>query len=248
MDNIDPSASVDDLATTTGRLLVRSGIEIGHTLEAMRADGDLVTAELEQGERIFLSHVLHVDADAGWFAVACSDSKEANLALLASASTNIACNHRGAHYEFVAPEPREMEHAGAAAIRFRLPVALLTMQRRSRQRAPLPPSVPLRCEIPWGRLTLDAQVVDISLGGLGTLVYDPGVHIEPGARLSRVRIIHPERRPVLVELEVRYSVRITLRDGRPAIRSGCRFVGARKDLEDLIRLFVTDLDAPPPAA
>lgn len=247
MESIDPSASVDDLATTTGRLLVRSGIEIGHTLEAMRADGDRVTAQLDQGELMFLSHLLHVDADAGWFALACSESKEANLALLASVSTSMACNHRGAHYEFVAREPRVTEHSGVAAIRFALPVALLTMQRRARQRSPLPPSVPLRCEIPWGTLVLDAQVVDVSLGGVGTLVYDPGVQIEPGARLKRVRIIHPERRPVLVELEVRYSVRITLRDGRPAIRSGCRFVGARKDLEDLIRLFVTDLDAPAPA-
>ncbi len=49
-------ASIDAVATTT-RLLVRSGIEIGHTLEAMLADGDPITAEVQQGERLFLSRM-----------------------------------------------------------------------------------------------------------------------------------------------------------------------------------------------
>ena len=245
MESIDPSASVDDLATTTTRLLVRSGIEIGHTLEAMLADGDAVTAEVQQGERLFLSRLLRVEAFEGWFVVACSATKETNLALLLSSSVTLTCNHRGVHYNFIATAPRETDHEGLAAIRFTLPLALFAHQRRAQPRIQMPPSVPLRCEIEWGPVSFDAQVVDVSLDGIGTITYDTDIHLQAGTRLERVRIIHPQRGPVVVDLEVRYSCPAVERDGTPAMRSGCRFLGAPEDLNDLIRLFVTDLDAKP---
>lgn len=237
-------ASIDAIATTT-RLLVRSGIEIGHTLEAMLADGDAVTAEVQQGERLFLSRLLHVDTLEGSFVVACTASKEANLALLTSASTTFTCNHRGAHYGFVAKVQSETDHEGSAAIRFAFPIALFAHQRRAQSRIRMPPSVPLRCEIDWGPLSFDAQVVDVSLDGIGTIIYDTDIDLKTGTRLKGVRIVHPERSPVIVDLEVRYSCRVVGRDGTHAMRSGCRFLGALEDLNDLIRLFVTDLDAKP---
>jgi hypothetical protein len=73
------------------------------------------------------------------------------------------------------------------------------------------------------------------------MIYDAGIALTPGTRLRRVRIEHPKR-TVLVGLEVRHVRRVLLRNGRPAMRAGCRFIGARHDIEDLIRLFVTDLD------
>ena len=237
-------ASIDAIATTT-RLLVRSGIEIGHTLEAMLADGDAVTAEVQQGERLFLSRLLHVDALEGSFVVACTASKDANLALLTSASTTFTCNHRGAHYGFIATAPRETDHQGSAAIRFAFPIALFAHQRRAQPRIQTPPVVPLRCEIDWGPLSFDAQVVDVSLDGIGTIIYGTDIHLQTGTRLNGARIVHPERSPVVVDLEVRYSCRVVGRDGTPAMRSGCRFLGTPDDLNDLIRLFVTDLDAKP---
>lgn len=237
-------ASIDALATTS-RLLVRSGIEIGHTLEAMLADGDAVTAEVRQGEQLFLSRLLRVDAQEGSLVVACTASKEANLALLTSAATTFTCNHRGAHYGFVATAPRETDHEGSAGIRFNFPVALYAHQRRAQARIQMPPIVPLRCEVDWGPLSFDAQVVDVSLDGIGTITYDAGIHLPTGTRLTGVRIVHPDRSPVIVDLEVRYSCRVVARDGRPALRSGCRFLGAPEDLDDLIRLFVTNLDAKP---
>jgi hypothetical protein len=102
--------------------------------------------------------------------------------------------------------------------------------------------VPLRCIIGYGLGSIYAQVVDVSRGGLGTLIADPALRMPPGTRLHGVRIVHPER-VVTADLEVRYALRTLLRDGRDALRVGCRFLAAPQDLDDLIRLFVTDLDA-----
>ena len=239
-----PARTIDGLATT-GRLLVRSGIEIGRTLEAMLADGDNVTAVCQEGERLFLSRLLRVEPVEGRFIVARSATKEADLALLASSSVTFACNHRGAHYNFVATAPCAVEHEGSAAIRFAFPLALYAHQRRTLPRIRAQPRIPLRCEISWGPLSFDAEVVDVSLDGIGTVVYDAGVRLPTGTMLERVRIVHPERSPVIVDLEVRYSCAIIARDGGPAMRSGCRFLGQSEDLRDLMRLFVTELDAAP---
>lgn len=240
----DRPATIDGLATTS-RLLVRSGIEIGHTLEAMLADADAVTAEVQHGERLFLSQLLRVDPSAGTFVVACSEWKEVNRALLASASVTLTCNHRAVTYNFIATAPRAVEHEDSAGIQFNFPLALFVHQRRAQPRFETPPSVPLRCEIEWGPLSFDAQVVDISLEGMGAIIYVAEIHLEAGTRLERARIIHPERSPIMVDLEVRYTTLVTLRDGTPAMRAGCRFLGAPQDLNDLIRLFVTCLDAGP---
>lgn len=229
-------------ADTTGTLLVRSAAEIEESLEEMRAAGDTLSASLEEGEQLFLSRLLQVDPVGRTMTIAFSDARAANRALLARDSVIITCNHRGVHYEFMAARPHEVQLADVAAIRFSLPAAMLAMRRRAHPRFAVPPRVPLKCVVEWGPVSFEAQVVDVSRKGVGTIVYDAGIRLEPGTRLPRARIEHP-RRTVLVGLEVRHARRVTLPDGRPAMRAGCRLIGAHHDLEDLIRLFVTDLEA-----
>lgn len=224
---------------------MRSGIEIGRILEAMRAAGDSVTASLQADEILFMSRFLRVDPEAGIIIIGWSDSKQANTALLARRSITFHCNHQGTRYDFVATDPTEVGHQGETAIQLSFPGALLALQRRARLRVLAQPRVPLRCEVRLGPVSFDAQVVDISLDGLGVIVYDPQIRLEPGARLEKVRIIHPNRAPVTVDLEIRHVTTIVVpRTGGFAHRAGCRFLGDPKDLEDMIRLFVTELGAP----
>jgi c-di-GMP-binding flagellar brake protein YcgR len=234
-----PPESPDPGSTGT---LVRSRAEIGTSLEAMRAAGNPVTASLERGEHLFLSRLLRVDPRNQAIVVACSELRSANHALLSSATATFSCNHRGVHYEFVAANPNEVEFEGAPAIQLSFPTALLALHRRAQPRFMVPPRVPLRCVVEWGPVSFDARVVDISRQGIGAIVYDPGIRLEPGTRLPRARIEHPAR-SIMVALEVRHARKVTLPGGKPALRAGCRLIGAQHDLEDLIRLFVTDLDA-----
>jgi len=108
----------------------------------------------------------------------------------------------------------------------------------------LPATVSLHCEMRVGSLTLHAAVVDISLGGLGTLVYDARVRLEPGMRIGRARILHGSSDPVIVDLEVSNVSAIVDREGKPANRAGCMILGSRKTLEDLVLMFISDLGEP----
>lgn len=229
---------------STGRLLVRSSLEMGRTLEAMQKNAAPVTASLEEGNVLFLSRLLQVDAQRETIVLACSELKSANAALLACRTVTFACNHDGVHCEFSAAAPREAAHDGRPAIALEFPAALLMQQRRGQRRFAVPPSVPLRCEVRLGPVSFDAKVVDISPEGLGAILYEPGIRLEPGTRLHRTRIKHPERAPILADLEVRHVTQVVLPDGVRANRAGCKFVGGARDLEDLIRLFVNDLGAP----
>lgn len=227
----------------TGQLLVRSGIEIERLLEAMREDADALTADLPN-DLLFLSHVVHVEADTAAMLLAYADHKPANAAVFEATGLSFRCNHRGGQYAFWAPNPRDAKHAGRPAIRVTFPKAILAMhQRRLNPRTQIPAQEKLYCDAQLGTTRFSAKVIDVSLDGLGTLVYVENVPLKAGMRLERVRVRYPRRERMLVDLEVRHVGRITLADGRRATRIGCRLLAAPKDMEDLVRQFIIDLDS-----
>ena len=222
---------------------MRSGIEISNTLRAICSAGETLFASLPPDDILFLSTLLHVDAEAGSMVIAWSTSKDANLAVLAARRVVLGCSHEGAHCEFPATDPHETDHDGRPGIRFAFPDSLLVLRRRASRRYVVPPQVPLICEISLGAIAFEAKVVDISLNGIGAITYDASNRLVAGMMLRRARIIQPRGRPVIVDLEVRHISRIVLPEGRPAHRAGCRFIGDAREIEGLIRLFVTELDA-----
>ena len=95
-----------------------------------------------------------------------------------------------------------------------------------------------------GALSLEAAVVDLSLGGMGTLIYDPRVRLEPGMQVVKARILHGASDPVTVDLEITNVTAVVDREGRPANRAGCVIRGSRQTLEELVRMFIADLGEP----
>ncbi len=228
------AARVDE----TGQLLVRSGIEIAHTLEAMRAAGDSLCAELESEEHLFVSQLLAVDARNGTMTLAWSNSKGANALIMERRSTAFSANHAGLHFRFIAGDPRETNCGDRSAIRFSLGGAMLAAQRRGAPRCVVPAAVPLRCEISVGALSFEAQVVDVSPGGIGAVIYDPSICLDAGMIIPRARITLPGHPPVLAALEVRYIRTVTRADGAVVKRAGCRFIAPGAAIEALVRVFL----------
>ena len=226
---------------TSGRLLVRSGIEIRRILDSMLKERDTLTANLSS-QMMFLSQLLFVEPVRGYLLLSYSDHKAANSAALAEPKLTLHCNHRGGQFAFSCEAPHPAAHLGQLCIRCRLPsVMVAVQQRRIVARVAVPAEAPVNCEMRMGVVTFDAKVVDVSLDGIGILVSDPTIPLCAGTRLERARVRHPQHEPIEVDLEVRYVTRVTLPNGERVSRIGCKILSSPHDLKELIRLFIIDL-------
>jgi len=216
-------------------LLSKSPREIMRVLEALKDRGETITAKLEGG-KTFSSRLLWIDPELQGIAVAPSADPAANAALLARPRCDFVCRLADWHVEFVAAEPRPVRLDGKTAIRLRFPEVIAGRQRRSKERTAPKAGLPLRCLADAeGVMSFNAHVIDISPAGLGFLVYRSEITLEPGTLLKGCLIEHPAIGRVRVDMEVRYSEPVVLKNGRRAWRSGCRFVDPGDTLRELVR-------------
>jgi len=225
--------------TTTGQLLVRSGIEIERILNAMVQDAATVTAKMP--EVMFLTRLLSFDAVNQQLMLAYSDHKPGNSALLAARSVTFMSNHRGAQFAFACTKPAQAVHSGQPAIRMAAPPIVLASQPNHRGHATRLPSEPdVRCELWLGVMSIEARLVVMSLDGKAFLVADDAVPVCAGTRLQNVRISDGGR-PLTVDILVDQVGLAAVQNGKRGTRIGCRIVTEREKLEKIIRLFIIDL-------
>lgn len=229
-------------ATSSG-VLYRSRMEIARILADLARDNAILSTDVEHGESLFLTRILHVDPGQEFFVVAYGDERAANAALLGKEVVTFLASHPRFRIEFTASHPVDTLFQGRSAVKMSLPDVLVEQQRRQHRRYPVPADVSLRCVADSaGVVPFEARIADISRGGLGAMVYDAGIQLPPGTILRRSRVIIPGHEAVEVDLEVRYSKPIALPDGTWANRAGVRFVSSEDRIDDLLRVFVTDLD------
>lgn len=226
--------------TTTGQLLVRSGIEIERLLNQIVSDRAPVTGRLP--DVMFLSRLLAYDPGAQQVMVAYCDHKPANSAVLTARSVTFMCNHRGAQFAFALTKPTQGVHSGQPAIRMAAPKIMLAMQHNRRQtRSQLPAEADVRCELWMGVISFEARMIDMSLDGKAFLVGDPAIPVCAGTRLEKARIRDGEDgRPLVVDIDID-QVMHAMHNGQRMTRIGCRIAAPRETMEQIIRLFIIDL-------
>lgn len=229
-----------------GDFLFRSQIEIKGVLDALAQRQITISADIDNDrgeELLFLTRLLHVDPAGQFIIIACNRDKAANQALVTCPALVLHASLDNAHIEFAVSDPVDVMLGDVAAIRLRFPDALLRLRRREHARFRLPPRVPLRCVADGGGFTpFEARITDISIGGMGAMIYDVEINLPAGTVLKNCKIVHPHGDAVVVDVEVRYSERVMLPDGEWAHRSGFRFLEHPPGLAELIKIFVVDLD------
>ncbi|HTN27861.1 MAG TPA: flagellar regulator YcgR PilZN domain-containing protein [Burkholderiales bacterium] len=194
-----------------------------------------ITAHLQAGELQFTSSLRAVDPVRSVIIIEPDADETANAALLSRPRCTFFSTLPAGHVEFVAAEPQKIEHGGKPAIRLKFPDVFAFRQRREHDRAVISPQVPLECVADEGGvLSFKGGLVDISIGGLGFLVYDPNITLEPGTVLKGCRIDPYNESPLVLDLEVRYSEMVALPDGTRAERSGCRVVEHPESLKEFV--------------
>ena len=234
---------VENLFQETDEFLTRSRTEIARILLEISRQGTPVTATLDQDQQLFITRILQVDAESGRFVIDYSPSKAANSTLLCAGAIVLHIEVGRSHIVFRASSPFAVAYEDRPGIRLDFPAFLVRHRRRAHPRYKIPPQMRLKCivECP-GFLPFELEVVDISLEGQGMMLPDLGIMLDPGTILQNCRIIYPGRRPILIDLEIRYSKTLLQPDGSQKRRVGCRFLGNTSDVADLVKMFSVKLD------
>ena len=223
------------MSTTPGNAnshLLRSRSKIAPVLQALAGRQQRVTIELPDDQGLVATHMILADPVGDFILVAAAADAALNSGLLALARVTLVAEPDDWHIEFVGAEPSEVMHEGVAAIRLHYPEILTVQQRRQDERYDTSPVLLLRCVADAGGFApFDAQIRDVSFGGISVLLYPPDVMIEPGTVLVGSRIEIPGGDTITVDLEVRYSELITLEDGSRARCSGFRFLDAPDEVK-----------------
>ena len=215
--------------------ILHSLSEIAEVLRYLEAGRETLSANLKGGEVLFQSRLRLVDLEGSSILLEPSPEESANAALLARPRCSFFASSRAGHIEFAAADPRLVDHDGRPSIRLEFPDVLVARQRREHERAAISPQVPLVCLADAGGiLSFEGGLVDISIGGLGFLVYDPSITLEPGTVLKGCRIDSNNEVPLVLDLEVRYSELVSFPDGTRAERSGCRVVERTESLKEFV--------------
>ena len=236
----DTEQTPEDASRTTG-VLFRSHIEITRILRQLARDCAVLSAEVGDPGQLFLTRLLHVDPSGEFFVLAYSEERRANIALLEQAHVVFRANDKRGFIEFVAAAPSETVFEGAPSVRFAAPQSLVRSQRREHPRFNVPSDASLRCVADSaGVAPFEARIVDVSQGGMGDMIYDPSIVLEPGTVLRGCKIMISGSEPIVADLEVRYTVSIVQPDGSLARRSGVKFLGEPKGRDALLSRFVIE--------
>ena len=224
-------------AKRAGRITYSSS-EIMRILESFSAQGVPLTARLRTADLFFVSRLRFVDPLGQYILIEASANDDANAELLIRPRCTFCAATAGRQIEFVAADPQAIAHEDGPAIRFKFPEVLIDIENRTHIRAGLSPTISLRCAAgAAGALSFDGFISDIGHGGIGFLVHDPSIALDPGTVLEGCRIEPTARKPLIVDLEVRFSESATLADGARVKRAGCRFI----DPPPTLTRFVDDL-------
>jgi c-di-GMP-binding flagellar brake protein YcgR len=223
-------------------LLFHSRIEICRIMQLLATEHSPVSAEIMNGHP-FSSHILSVDVGANYFSIAYSTHKAINAMVLKSPSVEFTATDRQAlNFTFAGTAPEETLIEGEHAIKFALPKSLLLHNRREFTRHPVDADLSLRCIADEaGVIPFESHVTDISHDGMGCLIYDMEVRLEPLTILKGCRIITPGGDAVVADLELRHISSATLPDGTLAHRAGFRFVDQPEGSAKLVNVFIQDL-------
>ncbi|WP_374348750.1 flagellar regulator YcgR PilZN domain-containing protein [Chitinimonas sp.] len=219
-------------------VVLRDAAIISAVLDEIAREHCPLVSHLHGRTLLFATHLLTHSAERGEIALSVCDNPAANQAALAS--DTLVLHSRIERGQLEIPLAKLSMQDGQ--LRSRYPEYLVLRQRRGQQRLKPLPERPLQCVADEdGVLSFDAVVVDLSVSGLGALIYGDEIRLSPGTLLKGCRIAHAGGTVSGLDIEVLYADPVELPDGRKACRAGCRFVGMNAALSTLLQQLVAEL-------
>jgi c-di-GMP-binding flagellar brake protein YcgR len=240
--------SAHNISATTSKakqpqnLLYRSRIEICRILQSLERDICEIHAEIGNSD-MFVSHILQVNTCKNYFVISYGKNKLLNSELLKLQSLKFTTVSHDAQLLFEVFNPSEVLLEGRHAVRFDLPKTIIIHHRRDQPRIPIPAEASLRCVADdAGFVPFESHICDISHDGLGCILYDRGIKLNPGVVLKGCRIIIPKGNAIVADLKLCHIEMITFPDGTLGYQAGFQFIQMQDGVTELINYFIQDLD------
>lgn len=223
-------------------VLYLSRIEICRILQELSEKRSSIIAEIGTSWT-FVSHILLVDSSEDHFVISYCANKLLNSKVLEMPSLKFTASYQNAHLVFEASNPVETQFDGEPALQYPVPKTLIYYHRREYPRIRIPEEVSLRCIADeGGYIPFESRITDISHDGLGILIYDRDIYLEPETVLKGCRIIVPSGKAIVADLMVRNVTEIQLQDGTLACRAGLRIIQRSDEIAELVNFFIQNLD------
>jgi c-di-GMP-binding flagellar brake protein YcgR len=205
---------------------VHSRVEIAAILDALRKDGNLITASFGDGKDFFLTAVIAVLERQNRVVLDCGSDAATNRRALAATGITFTASHQRIKIQFSAESISLVRFDEREAFSMALPATLLRLQRRQFFRIDVPLTQPLKCIIPSGdpaAAPVQVAILDISCGGVA--IVDAGSLGDfPIGLLLRGCTIHLRDMGIVsTDLLVRSAFTITLKNGARRRRFGFEF-------------------------
>lgn len=225
------------------RYFVHQPREIVRIMRGLIQQRALVSAIFNGGEDLLLTIVLEVDPAANIVVLDYASNEALSQRLLEAERVIYVTELERVKVQFSGPAPRRGVYAGAPAFFTEIFQEVLYLQRREFYRLQTPLSSPLRCRVPLPRqLPRDVVLLDISAGGIATRAeVADSQWLNIGAMLYGCNIALPDSAHLEVTLQVRNCCKITLRNGRLALRAGCQFIFLHPALQATIQRHIVRL-------
>ena len=230
------------------RYLLREKTDILFNLRALMQRRAMLSAFIDASADSFLSAILAITADEQHLILDAASDEAINLRVEAAEKLICVTQLDKIKIQFAATDIERFPHEGHQAFRIALPEVLLRLQRREYYRLTAPSPHNLSCRIPVlvdGEnkfVTVEADVVDISGGGLAVTVPPNGVPFEPDMEFADCRLMLPEVGPIATTLRVRNLFRITNRDGSVVLRAGCEFTQLSGNMAATIQRYILKIE------
>ncbi len=226
--------------------LVRSRLEVMRLLNRIMEVGAAISIHFLHSAQVAVSAVIDVDEPGDRLLLECPPdwhgSLRGNIGAFGGddrgGSIMLTCVLDAVKIQFQARAVEMAAIDGTSVLRLKIPDFMWHFQRRRDSRHSV---AGLKIVLSLGFLGSDAEVADISKGGIGLLNCDSELKLEAGEALSDCTIALPGVGQIAVDLTVQHQVPVQLLDGRQVMRVGCQFTGLDDSTQQLIAHYLAAL-------
>lgn len=225
---------------------IRNESEIQLILNKIMQERTLITLYFEQGNSIILTSILAIDTKNKKMVFDYGCDEILNQKAINTGELICVTSQAKVKVEFKCKSIRKIQFRDDNAFIVDLPKSLARMQRRDFFRISTPSIKPLKCIIPlpteYKSRTADVVLLDISCGGIAVIDQHPTISFDPETVFKNCQIILPEIGTIIVNIRVKNTYEVTLRNNVTCKRAGCEFINPPAKMLAMIQHYIVKLE------